>query len=181
MNSLSKNIAIEKNRAALLRIVWFWLAVAAMFGVSRVLPRRIGSWALNTIFKIEKAVYYLQIASGYVAPVLPVERDRPCTIRYVTHQLKRARRALIRLKPRVEILIQTHRRSGYPRPGNSLRESARGKMYNHLYACRNSRAPPCHHQCTPLVKNPHQTNRSFSSAVTMHDKFQPFGLVRGDN
>jgi hypothetical protein len=181
MNSATKNIAIEKNRIALLRIVRFWLAVAAMFGASRMLPRRIDSWASDTIFKIEKAVYYLQTACGYVAPTLPVERDGLCTIRDMIQQLKRVRRALIRLKSRADNPIQTHRRSRYPRPGNGLRESARCKSYNHLYACRNSRAPPCHHQSTPLFKNPHQTNRSYSSAVTMPDKFQPFGLVRADN
>jgi hypothetical protein len=181
MNSAQKNIAIEKNRIALLRIVRFWLAIAAMFGASRVLPHRIGSWASDTIFKIEKAVYYLQIASGYVEPVLPVERDGPCTICDVIHQLKRVKRALIRLKPRADNPIQTHRRSGHPRPGSSLTKSARCKLHVRLCACHNSRAPPSHHQCMLLFKNPHETNRSFSSAVKMPDNFQPFGLVRGDN
>lgn len=181
MNSATKNIAIEKNRIALLRIVRFWLAIAALFGAGRVLPRRIGSWASDTIFKIEKAVYYLQIASGYVEPVLPVERDGPCTICDVIHQLKRVKRALIRLKPRAENPIQDHRHCEHPRPGNSLTKNARCKSRIHLCEHHNSRAPPCGHQCTPLFKNPHETNRSFSSAVTMSDKFQPFGLVRGDN
>ncbi|KPB01719.1 hypothetical protein SU32_06425 [Ahrensia marina] len=181
MNSASKNIAIEKNRIALLRIVRFWLAIAAMFSASRVLPHRIGTWASGTIFKIEKAVYYLQIASGYVEPVLPVERDGPCTICDVIHQLKRMKRALIRLKPIAENLFQTYRHGGHPRPGNSLHKSARCKLYILLCACHNSRAPPGGHQCTLLFKNQHETNRSFSSAITMPDKFQPLALVRGDN
>jgi hypothetical protein len=181
MKSAAKNIAIEENRIALLRIVRFWLAIVAMFGASRVLPRRIGTWASDTIFKIEKAVYYLQIAAGYVAPVLPIERYGPRAIRDVIHQLKQVRRSLIRLKPRTENLIQNHRRSGPPHHGSSLRESARYKSLIYLCSRHNSRAPPCGHQCKPLFKNLNETNRSFSSAVTMPDKFQPLALVKGDN
>lgn len=63
------NIAgrIERNRIALLRLVFCWLTTAYLFSsqADRVLPRRMAALADLLIGKAEKAVAYLIIASCY--------------------------------------------------------------------------------------------------------------------
>ena len=59
--------AIEKNRIALLRMVFCWLAAAHAVNVGgdKPLPRRLSAWADDLIFKAEKAAGYLLIAVFY--------------------------------------------------------------------------------------------------------------------
>lgn len=139
MNSAPRNIAIEKNRAALLRIVRWWLMVAAMFGPNRVLPRRIGLWVSDIIFKAEQAAYYLQIASGYVQPALPIERCEPLTIKAVIHRLKAVKRTLIKLNPSAARLGKRVHHF-HPHSG-AAKFYRRGGM--HMLAVFSCRAPPC--------------------------------------
>ncbi|MDZ7824638.1 MAG: hypothetical protein U5K75_11825 [Ahrensia sp.] len=64
------DIAIEKARAKLLRLVLCWLIAASFFKSqkTRALPRRLGRWVNAQIFKAELATHYLQIALGIEKP-----------------------------------------------------------------------------------------------------------------
>lgn len=181
MNSAPKVIAIENNRAALLRIVRYWLLIAAMFRADRVLPRRIGLWVSQTIFKIERATYYLQIASGFVQIAKPVRQHGHITIKTVVTRLKAVKKALIRLKPSVE---------GQPQHDQCL---ARPLLNNHSHGCAfyicnsaallmlavfNSRAPPCLHMARlnskfALYKSHHLSAIMRSHAFTQPERLKP--------
>ena len=60
---------IEKNRIALLRIVFCWMNIATLTSVrgDRILPPRLARWIDALICKAEKASAYLLIASFYQA------------------------------------------------------------------------------------------------------------------
>ncbi|MEM5501434.1 hypothetical protein WNY59_07510 [Ahrensia kielensis] len=143
MNRTAKNIAIEKNRTALLRLVRCWLMITAMLSANRVLPRRIGQWVSRIIFKVEKAAYYLQIASGFMQATgsLPVEQHGQITIKAVINRLRSVKRLLIRLKPSAGHwlrLCPNFTPNNYPQTsvfysGGGLRK----------FAAFNGRAPPC--------------------------------------
>lgn len=66
---LSITAAIEKNRIALLRMVFCWLGIATLIYVreDRYLPPRLARWIDVLISKAEKASAYLLIASFYHA------------------------------------------------------------------------------------------------------------------
>lgn len=143
MTVAARNIAIEKNRAALLRIVRCWLMIAMVFGSDRVLPRRIGLWVSDIIFTAEKAVYYLQIASGYrlKSDAMPVQRYERLTIRTVIYRLKTVKRALIRLKPGSGGFAER----GFcfkPSQASNCPRNAYMRGGLHMLAIFNSRAPP---------------------------------------
>ncbi|MDZ7823207.1 MAG: hypothetical protein U5K75_03620 [Ahrensia sp.] len=59
------NARIEKARAALLKIVGFWLAAAMVFSGQndKALPPRLGRWIAGLLYKLEKTVYYLTDAA----------------------------------------------------------------------------------------------------------------------
>ncbi|KPA99881.1 hypothetical protein [Ahrensia marina] len=66
---LSIAAALEKNRIALLRIVFCWLNAALLVNAckDRLLPPRLARWIDVLISKAEKAAAYLLIASFYHA------------------------------------------------------------------------------------------------------------------
>jgi hypothetical protein len=63
--------ALEKNRIALLRMVFCWLSIATLTNVrgDRILPPRFARWVDALINKAEKASAYLLITSFYDAQV----------------------------------------------------------------------------------------------------------------
>jgi hypothetical protein len=79
---LSIAAALEKNRIALLRIVFCWMNIAILINLNgdRFLPLRLARWIDVLICKAEKASAYLLIASFYDAQfskcsVLAFERE----------------------------------------------------------------------------------------------------------
>ncbi len=143
MTSAAKTIAIEKNRAALLRLVRCWLMIAAMLSANRVLPCRIGQWVSRIIFKVEKAAYYLQIASGFMQATgsLPVEPHGQITIKAVIIRLRAVKRLLIRLKPSASHWLRLwlcFTPNNYPQTSALYSSGGLRK-----FAAFNGRAPPC--------------------------------------
>jgi hypothetical protein len=181
MNSAPKNIAIEKNRMALLRLVRWWLLIATMFHAERVLPRRIGLWVSDTIFKLERATYYLQIASGFVQPAMPVQQHDPITINAAVTRLKAVKKALIRLKPSAEGQPQHDQCLARPLLNNHSRGCAfyiRSSAARLVLAVFNCRAPPCLYMARlnskfALYKLHHLSAIMRSHAFTQPERLKP--------
>ncbi|MEM5500752.1 hypothetical protein WNY59_04025 [Ahrensia kielensis] len=60
-------VAIERNRIALLRIVFCWLSAAYVINVraDKPLPRRLSAWVLDLIINAEKAAGFLLVTIFY--------------------------------------------------------------------------------------------------------------------